>query len=68
MKSVILLSVLVLFTSVGCGPSKSKACEGCDGSNLQYCEMAYEECLNVSKCREVDIRRVWAEDRCVPGH
>lgn len=58
--TVVLGSLLL----VGCGPDKSRACEGCKGTELRDCEMAYEECDNIKNCRHSDIRREWSERLC----
>lgn len=65
MKMLLLVTVLASLLSVGCGPDKAKACEGCAGTELRDCEMAYEECDNIKHCRHGDIRREWSERACL---
>ena len=59
------LALVSLFALVGCGPDKSRACEGCTDTDLRDCELAYEECDNVKHCRYSDIRREWSERICL---
>lgn len=66
MKKLLLMVIaLVAIFHVGCAPDKQKACEGCSGTDLRDCEMAYEECDNVKHCTPGDIRREWSQRKCV---
>lgn len=64
MKFKFLAAVLLVAMSVGC-QSKSKACKGCKGGELEDCEVLYESCGNVESCREIDIKRKYADDICL---
>jgi hypothetical protein len=67
MKMILSAAALTSLLSVGCGPDKSKACEGCLDTQLRDCETAYEECDNQPHCRPGDIRREWADRACLEG-
>lgn len=61
-------SALILVAAVlsgGCAPKKSKVCDGCLGSDLKECELAYESCDSMDHCRYSDIKQEFADDICV---
>ena len=59
------LLVLLAVLAFGCTPEKSKACEGCVGSDLMDCERAYEDCDTIEHCRHTDIKEKYADNVCV---
>jgi hypothetical protein len=65
MKFKFLAAVLLAAMSIGCQQSKAKACKGCKGPELEACQIAYEDCAAAPNCREIDLKRRYADDICL---
>lgn len=65
MKFKFLAAALLAAMSVGCQQSKAKACKGCKGPELEDCQFAYESCVDTPNCREIDLKRKFADDICL---
>jgi hypothetical protein len=67
MKITLMAIAFACFGLIGCSPTKSRACDGCEGTLLRDCERAYEACDSMKHCRYTDIRRDYSKKMCLEG-